>query len=347
MAAGKARPTEARKGLEGIVGRDRRRPAIAQGLAEDPAAHSCASEPEKRADGRRNVDDPGGAGEACVAPEQASGEEKHIRHLGGMQAAMQSGARREVGVVGATGAADAIRRASMPQGEHEVWPSRMAEAEIRDRGPPHRRGFGERGTEPGLVREPGYEFVSRACPLAQAIDERRGTRHDEHVPGGGASLGDPPPCRPHLGADVHALPADDVAMVGGDDELHAIGRAVAFAPPDTEAVRTAEMDWIAGDTLIATFETVTVPGDTAKRTRMRGVVATGSARAFQQVAAKDADPATPNLSYNRGRRITVRFTDGQVRQVDVEDQASGLYLEAAVRADTTRAGAPRPPSRVP
>jgi len=156
--------------------------------------------------------------------------------------------------------------------------------------------------------------------------------------------------RAHADGDAQRIEADslDIRMPGQTlDELHAIGRAVAFAPPDTETVRTAEMDWIAGDTLIATFETVTVPGDTAKRTRMRGVVATGSARAFQQVAAKDADPATPNLSYNRGRRITVRFTDGQVRQVDVEDQASGLYLEAAVRADTTRAGAPRPPSRVP
>ena len=131
------------------------------------------------------------------------------------------------------------------------------------------------------------------------------------------------------------------------EELHAVGAAVAYALPDTADVRTDERDWIAGDTLVATFETVPVPGDTARKTRMRGVVATGSARAFQQLAAKDADPTTPNLSYSRGRRITVRFEEGQVRQVDVLDQASGLYLEAAARTDTTRTAAPRPPSRVP
>ena len=131
------------------------------------------------------------------------------------------------------------------------------------------------------------------------------------------------------------------------EELHAVGGAVAYALPDTTAVRTDERDWIAGDTLVATFETVPVPGDTARKTRMRGVVATGSARAFQQLAAKDADPATPNLSYNRGRRITVRFEEGQVRQVDVLDRASGLYLEAAAKTDTTRAPTPRPQRRVP
>lgn len=130
------------------------------------------------------------------------------------------------------------------------------------------------------------------------------------------------------------------------EELHAIGLAVAFSPPDTASVRTSELDWITGDTLVATFETVSVPGDTARRTRMRGVVATGSARAFQQVAAKDVDPTTPNLSYNRGRRITVRFEAGQVRTVDVEDQASGLYLEAA-KPDSARRVPPRPPVPVP
>lgn len=106
------------------------------------------------------------------------------------------------------------------------------------------------------------------------------------------------------------------------------------------------MDWIAGDTIVAQFETVTPPGDTAETTRMRDVVSTGTARAFYQVAASVGDPTMPNLSYNRGRRITVTFTEGTVRDVLVEERASGLYLEAPTpRADSTRAPVPPPTAR--
>ncbi|MDQ8144647.1 MAG: hypothetical protein P3A32_01095 [Gemmatimonadota bacterium] len=130
------------------------------------------------------------------------------------------------------------------------------------------------------------------------------------------------------------------------DEVRAIGRAVTRSRPDTATIRSDEMDWIAGDTIVAQFETVTPPGDTAETTRMRDVVSTGTARAFYQVAASVGDPTMPNLSYNRGRRITVTFTEGTVRDVLVEERASGLYLEAPTpRADSTRAPVPPPTAR--
>ena len=131
------------------------------------------------------------------------------------------------------------------------------------------------------------------------------------------------------------------------EEVRAIGGAVTRSRPDTLTIRSAESDWIAGDTIIARFETLTPPGDTAETTRMRDVVATGTARAFYQVAASDGDPTMPNLSYNRGRRITVTFEEGAVRDVLVEERASGLYLEAPKpRADTTRTPA-APARRIP
>ncbi|MBM3885983.1 MAG: hypothetical protein FJ361_09120 [Gemmatimonadetes bacterium] len=122
------------------------------------------------------------------------------------------------------------------------------------------------------------------------------------------------------------------------EEVRAIGSAVTRSRPDTTTIRSDEMDWIAGDTIIARFETITPPGDTTETTRLRDVVSTGAARSFYQVSASDGDPTRPNLSYNRGRRITVQFTEGTVRDVLVEEKASGLYLEAPKpRADSTRA----------
>lgn len=130
------------------------------------------------------------------------------------------------------------------------------------------------------------------------------------------------------------------------EEVRAVGRAVTRSRPDSLTIRSAESDWIAGDTIIARFETLTPPGDTAETTRMRDVVATGTARAFYQVGTSDGDPTMPNLSYNRGRRITVTFEEGAVRDVLVEERASGLYLEAPKpRADTTRTPAPITPAR--
>ena len=130
------------------------------------------------------------------------------------------------------------------------------------------------------------------------------------------------------------------------EEVRAIGEAVTRSRPDTATIRSDEMDWIAGDTVIARFETITPPGDTAETTRLRDVVSSGAARAFYQVAANDGDPTMPNLSYNRGRRITVKFTEGTVRDVLVEEKASGLYLEAPkARADSSRAPVPPGPAR--
>ncbi len=117
-------------------------------------------------------------------------------------------------------------------------------------------------------------------------------------------------------------------------ELHALGRAIAYTSVDTARIVTEERDWIAGDTIVAHFDTATVPGDTAQRTRMREVTATGAARAFYQLAPSGGGRGAPNLSYNRGREIVVSFAEGEVQQVDVKEKASGLYLEP-VRSDST------------
>lgn len=128
------------------------------------------------------------------------------------------------------------------------------------------------------------------------------------------------------------------------EELHAVGNAAAFSLPDSTRVVSDERDWIAGDTLLARFETLPRRDEPGERTTMRSVVAQGNARAFYQVPPAGNTRGAPSLSYNRGRTITVQFADGEMQTVTVSEEASGLYLEPApVAPDSSRAA--RPPRR--
>ena len=133
------------------------------------------------------------------------------------------------------------------------------------------------------------------------------------------------------------------------EEMQAFGRAMSRAAVDTARITSSDPDWIAGDTVIARFETVPRSlTDTARTTRLTEVQALGSARAFQQFASEDGGKDRPNLSYNRGRVIIVRFEGGEVARVDVQDRASGLYLEPApAPADPTPSTVPAPGRRTP
>lgn len=126
----------------------------------------------------------------------------------------------------------------------------------------------------------------------------------------------------------------DVRMPGQQlRELHAIGRAIARTRVDTARILSDERDWITGDTIVALFDTLPA-GDTSQTARMREVTATGSARAFYQMAPSGGVKGEPNLSYNRGREIIVSFKDGEVDQVLVKEQASGLFMEP-IKSDSS------------
>ena len=117
-------------------------------------------------------------------------------------------------------------------------------------------------------------------------------------------------------------------------EVHALGNAIAYSTVDTTLIESADRDWIRGDTLVAFFDTVAT-ADTTERTRMREVIATGNARSFYQFAQSGGVKALPNVSYNRGRVISVHFEEGEVQKVDVKDKASGMFLEP-LKADTVK-----------
>jgi lipopolysaccharide export system protein LptA len=131
----------------------------------------------------------------------------------------------------------------------------------------------------------------------------------------------------------------DVRMPGQRvREVFAVRDALAQSTPDSTRVRSAEKDWLRGDTILARFDTIAATGDTSRRPRIRDLVAHGNARSYYQVATREGREAPPGINYVRGRIITVTFENQEVAQVSITEQAAGVYLEApppGVR-DTTR-----------
>lgn len=135
-------------------------------------------------------------------------------------------------------------------------------------------------------------------------------------------------------------------------EVHAVGSARVESVPDTLHIRTDERDWLAGDTIVAKFDTTLAPGDTTGTPPLESLVALGSARSYQHIAPDSGVTERPSIHYVRGRTITVAFSgepdDRQVQRVDVVSSdsglATGIYLDAANRGATVEQtpGAVRP-----
>jgi hypothetical protein len=108
-------------------------------------------------------------------------------------------------------------------------------------------------------------------------------------------------------------------------------------------VRTDERDWIRGDTLIATFDSLAAADTT--QPAVREIFASGSASAYYQIPADSANRAKPGINYVTGRVIRLTFKDGEVETVTVTDQANGVYLTPlAADSAARRPGGTRPPS---
>ena len=134
-------------------------------------------------------------------------------------------------------------------------------------------------------------------------------------------------------------------------EVRAIGNAYANSIPDTTRIESTERDWMRGDSVFAEFDSI-APGDTTSKPQAKRIVATGDASSFYQLAPSNGPKGPPNINYVRGRVITVSFANKVVDNVDVVDQASGVYLEPAAAPQArpgTRPAVPPPttPRRSP
>jgi hypothetical protein len=121
-------------------------------------------------------------------------------------------------------------------------------------------------------------------------------------------------------------------------QIRAVGKAYATSVADTATVRTPDRDWMRGDTLVATFDSV-ARGDTARTPPVKTIIARQNARAYYHVknaAAKDR----PGVNYVTGRDIDISFLNGGIDTVKVREKASGVYVEAV---DSTAKTTSRPP----
>jgi hypothetical protein len=123
-------------------------------------------------------------------------------------------------------------------------------------------------------------------------------------------------------------------------ELRALRGARASSRTDSTKFVSKEDDWLRGDTIVASFDSVRAAGDSVAKTVVRSILAAGTASSFYQVASAQGAKAGPNLNYVKGKAITVAFgADRAVSTVEVREKASGIYLELAkidsLKADTT------------
>jgi len=126
-------------------------------------------------------------------------------------------------------------------------------------------------------------------------------------------------------------------------ELRALRSAHASSRTDSTKFVSTENDWLKGDTIVASFESVRVARDSAAKSQIKTILASGSASSYYQVASSQGPKAGPNLNYVKGTAITVFFgADRAVRNVAVREKASGVYLELAppdsLKTDSTAKG---------
>ena len=139
--------------------------------------------------------------------------------------------------------------------------------------------------------------------------------------------------RAHATAPDRDILADSIDALLPNQRIHqirAVGSAYATSIPDSATIKTADRDWIRGDTLIATFDSAG-RADSAHTPPIKTILAQTNARAFYHVK-NDAEHDRPGINYVTGRDIDIIFLNGGVDSVKVRDRASGVYVEAV---DTT------------
>ncbi|HEX9704702.1 MAG TPA: LptA/OstA family protein [Gemmatimonadales bacterium] len=124
-------------------------------------------------------------------------------------------------------------------------------------------------------------------------------------------------------------------------ELRAFGKALSTSKRDTSAA--ADVDWIAGDTLVAHFAQVADTGSAAK-SQLQEIVARGSARALTHMSEENSS-GPPDINYSRGTSIAVKLKGDRIGRVVVSGRADGVHLERLPPAPATPTDTTRPPPR--
>ena len=139
-------------------------------------------------------------------------------------------------------------------------------------------------------------------------------------------------------ADSLALDLPDEVLT----EARAFGHA--FSTSKKDSTKNADMDWIAGDSLIARWTQVP-DSASAPKTKLHELISRNNARALTHVQSEH-DTAGPSINYSRGTVIRVVLKRDKVDTVTVTGHADGVQLEHRPPApDTTKHPTPTPPNR--
>jgi hypothetical protein len=139
------------------------------------------------------------------------------------------------------------------------------------------------------------------------------------------------------------MPAQRVQLV------RALPHAFAQGRPDTtrfKVERPDTTDWLVGDTIVATFDSLKTPRDTSRNPDIKQLIATGHASSLYHVAPSDSNEKRWGLNYVTARLITVDFTkqgnQQKVGTVTTVDSVFGVYIEPRSDSARTRAVGQKP-----
>jgi hypothetical protein len=123
---------------------------------------------------------------------------------------------------------------------------------------------------------------------------------------------------------TYTIRADSLAMDTPGQKLKELRGFRRGLATSKDSLQT-EPDWMAGDTVVARFDTTALGQRILSR-----LTARGDARAYYHVADPDHPKGPPGVTYSRGKQIAARFTLVGLDRVDVVGQADGVYLAPAV-----------------
>lgn len=133
--------------------------------------------------------------------------------------------------------------------------------------------------------------------------------------------------RPHAVSTLQDIKADSLALDVPEQvltEARGFGEALSRSRRDSTS-GPGDTDWISGDTLTARWAQER-DSSGAQRSRIRRIVARGSARAFTHLYGRDTTSG-PSLNYSRGKSIDITLRQARIDRVTVAGRADGVQLE--------------------
>jgi hypothetical protein len=145
--------------------------------------------------------------------------------------------------------------------------------------------------------------------------------------------------KPRALADEYQVRGDSLALDTPNEALKELrafrGGWVGFKPDTAKG----EQDWLAGDTVVATFEERPPAPGGGRKSALRRLEAKRSAHSFYRVAGSGTG-ARPSIAYSRADHIVLFMQSGdslQVERVEMTGNVDGVQLEPkAAKPDTVK-----------